>query len=303
MTDLAEFLRHLFEDKDLSCATIRTYRSAVSTTLKAVSGLDFSDDPNLKCLMGAFFKQRPSVIPQVPAWNLAGVLHALTMSPFEPAHKAVLKFVAWKALFLLALASGKRRSELHALIDDYERAKDWSSITLRPKPGFVAKSHTQNNSKGAFISMTIPALTIAGDEEDRRLCPVRALKWYLSRTKAERELIPEPRPLFLPLKVGRRTSISPTTLGAWTKRLLVTCMESAGEDVAAIAGRTIHELRRQATSWNMLHTNNLEHILAAGQWANHTTFTSHYLKYMNVGRDKMYRLGPIVAAQTVIVPP
>lgn len=49
----------------------------------------------------------------------------------------------------------------------------------------------------------------------------------------------------------------------------------------------------------MLQTNNLEHILAAGQWANHMTFTSHYL----IGNDKLYRLGPIVAAQTVVVPP
>lgn len=304
VTELAEFLHYLYDEKKLSCATIKTYRSAVSSTIKFISGLDFSNDMYLRHLMEAFFKRRPRSLQVVPAWNLAAVLHALTKSPFEPPHQVPIKYLAWKTLFLTALASGKRRSEIHALTDDYERGEFWEKIILRPKLSFLAKAHTENNPRGEFISVTIPALTSVGDNDpDRTLCPVRALKWYLTRTQPERRHIPKPRPLFLPLKVGRRTSISAVTLGVWAKRLLVLCLENAGEEEAAIAGKTIHELRRQSTSWNALHTNDFGHILAAGQWAHHTTFTSHYLLNMTTVKDKLYKLGPIVTAQSVITPP
>ncbi len=52
---------------------------------------------------------RPLVRNKVPPWDLAVVLRYLSGAPFEP-RKAL-----HKALFLLALASGKRRGELHAL--------------------------------------------------------------------------------------------------------------------------------------------------------------------------------------------
>jgi hypothetical protein len=51
----------------------------------------------------------------VPQWDLGLVLSALKLPPFEPATEVDIKFVSYKCCFLLALASGRRRSEIHAL--------------------------------------------------------------------------------------------------------------------------------------------------------------------------------------------
>ncbi|XP_064115337.1 uncharacterized protein LOC135221576 [Macrobrachium nipponense] len=52
---------------------------------------------------------------KVPSWNLDVVLRFLRSSRFEPPQLASFKDLTRKALFLMALASAKRVSELHAL--------------------------------------------------------------------------------------------------------------------------------------------------------------------------------------------
>ena len=60
----------------------------------------------------------PDLLPvfarNIPKWNLSLVLHRLTQPPFEPQKEAAFKFLTWKVIFLLALASGKRHSETQA---------------------------------------------------------------------------------------------------------------------------------------------------------------------------------------------
>ena len=55
-----------------------------------------------------------SPVPDHLAWNLSLVLHQLTKAPFEPIKEASLKHLTFKTVFLLALGSGKHRSEIHA---------------------------------------------------------------------------------------------------------------------------------------------------------------------------------------------
>ena len=62
-----------------------------------------------------------------PSWNLSMVLHQLTKAPFEPIKEASLKRLTFKTVFLLALASGKHRSEIHAWQNKIIRHQsDWS---------------------------------------------------------------------------------------------------------------------------------------------------------------------------------
>ena len=61
--------------------------------------------------------------------------------PFEPIAKCELKFLTLKTVFLVALASGRRRSELHAMCFDshhFRQNQDQSMVTLYPD--FVAKN-------------------------------------------------------------------------------------------------------------------------------------------------------------------
>ena len=110
---IADFLLHLFQEKDLQPSTIDGYRSAIADKL-GNSSLNVSKDENLTCLLDSFHRDRPKGRRGIPSWNLSLVLHQLTKPPFEPLRKASLKHLTFKTVFLLALGSGKHRSEIHA---------------------------------------------------------------------------------------------------------------------------------------------------------------------------------------------
>ena len=110
---VADFLMYLFEDKKLQPSTIDGYRSAIADKL-GNTPVNISKDDNLTRLLESFHRDRPKGRRGIPAWNLSLVLHQLTKAPFEPLREASLKHLTFKTVFLLALGSGKRRSEIHA---------------------------------------------------------------------------------------------------------------------------------------------------------------------------------------------
>ena len=135
-------------------------------------------------LARAFGIERPVTRRLFPAWDLPLVLRSLRIAPYEPLSDALLQDVTKKTVFLLALASGKRRGELAALLADnlhLQFARDNSSVTLIPDVLFRGKTQ---RSDMAAVPWTVPALTpfVGQDEPDRLMCPVRALRWYLQKT-------------------------------------------------------------------------------------------------------------------------
>ena len=113
---IADFLLHLFQEKNLQPSTIEGYRSAIADKL-GNSSLNVSKDEYLTRLLDSFHRDRPKGRRGIPSWNLSLVLHQLTKPPFEPLRKASLKHLTFKTVFLLALGSGKRRSEIHAWLN------------------------------------------------------------------------------------------------------------------------------------------------------------------------------------------
>ena len=65
---IAEFLLHLFRDKQLATITINGYRSALSS-LRASRGLDISHDPDLNALIRSFSIERPRTVRETPRWD------------------------------------------------------------------------------------------------------------------------------------------------------------------------------------------------------------------------------------------
>ena len=59
--------------------------------------------------------QRPRVAPFLQQWDLGIVLEALSKPPYEPLREESFKHLALKTVFLLAMVSAGRRSELQAL--------------------------------------------------------------------------------------------------------------------------------------------------------------------------------------------
>ena len=108
-----DFLLYLFQDKKLQPGTIDGYRSAIADKF-GNSPINVSKDENLTHLLDSFHRDRPKARRALPSWNLSLVLLQLTKAPFEPLKKASLNHFTFKTVFLLALGSGKRKSEIHA---------------------------------------------------------------------------------------------------------------------------------------------------------------------------------------------
>ena len=110
---ICDFMCFLFNEKDRRPSTIEGYRTAIADTL-GNAPLDISNNAEIARLIASFHRDKPKSARKLPQWDLSLVLHQLQQPPFEPLEEAQIKYVTWKTVFLLALASGKRRSEIHA---------------------------------------------------------------------------------------------------------------------------------------------------------------------------------------------
>ena len=154
---IAEFLLHLFRDKQLATITVKGYRSALSS-LMASRGLDISHDPDLNALIRSFSIERPRTVRETPRWDLSLVLRLLMRHPFEPMNVCSLADLTRKTAFLLTLASPKRNSEVWAFSADVVFGHNKQSATLRFLPGFIAKTQKPDRPDTALSPVTIPAL-------------------------------------------------------------------------------------------------------------------------------------------------
>ena len=108
--------------------------------------------------IASFYRDKPKSSRNIPKWNVLVILQRLTQSPFEPQEEADLKFLTWKVVFLLALASGKRHSEIHArTLDGLLCLGDWEQIQLVPSPSFIAKNQPAKEGPQSISPVVIPA--------------------------------------------------------------------------------------------------------------------------------------------------
>ena len=120
------------------------------------------------------------------------------------------KDLTLKTVFLLALSTGKRRGELHALTKNVR----WLSGAVRTVEilqvaKFLSKTHMKTNGLGALRSLTMSSFDEIVDLEDnekRLLCPVRTLKAYMKRSDQYRS--PEQKRLFISYRRGTEKDIS-----------------------------------------------------------------------------------------------
>ena len=148
MTDLADFFLFLWPNKRLSLPSLRGYRSALAPVLRQ-AGLDISTDKDLSDLFRGLANSTPSRPQRLPAWDVSLVLRSLLRPflrsllrpPYELLRSASLPDVTLKTAFLLALASARRVSELHALTAEVRHSKGWASMSFSLAPEFLAKTH------------------------------------------------------------------------------------------------------------------------------------------------------------------
>ena len=296
---VADFLLYLFEVKGLQPSTIDGYRSAIADKLGSVT-VNISREDNHTRLLDSFHRDRPKGRRGIPSWNLSLVLHQLTKAPFEPLKEVSLKHLTFKSVFLLALGSGKRRSEIHAWQHrNIRHQSDWAKVSLFPSPSFLSKNQLAKEGPESVAPVVIPALAPTLDrslKSDRTLCPVRALRYYLDRTsdlRQGKELV------FVSFKKGFDKDISPATISSWIKQTVILCYELSDHQAHTLHQVKAHDVRAFAASKAFQSGVSFEQILSACHWKSHNTFTQFYLKDVAWADSELYHLGPVVAAQQI----
>ena len=297
---LCDFFLHLFKDKQYKTVTIKGYRSALNPHLQFRLG-DLGSNTVLAKLFQSFERDRPKTMNKVQPWDLTLILHALTQKPFEPLDMISLKFLSWKTAFLLALATGRRCCELHAIRKEKIFHKEkWNEVTFSIDH-FLCKNQGYEVDGEMFKSFTIPALAPTLDrscKEDRSLCPIRALRYYLNRTKKELNG-DKYSALFVPLRdTGRE--LSKASFSNWIKECIKYCISNCSTENAQVHSVRAHDVRALAASWSLAGGYSLNDIMRACTWKNHLTFTRFYLKDSVQNDLGEHRLGSFIAAQSVV---
>jgi len=307
MQQVTLFLQYLFEVQKLQYSTIAGYRSMLSSSFKDHTSLDIGHSEILTDLMRSFRRERPPSSHCRPEWDLAFILFSLTRPPFEDITeegKVNLAHLTWKTAFLILLASGARRGEVHAIKrKSVKFAENKEYVTLEPSPEFVPKSGMKRSH--ALKPMKIPCLcSVLPEEEreDRSLCPVRCLDEYLKVTDKMRKGKSDRRRLFISMRKEKKGEICKNTLSAWIKKLIQFCYKNPSEDACELTGTRAHDIRGFAHSLTYRGTVAMEDLLQAGSWKSHTVFTSNYLKDLTeIDSEQLLRLGPVVAGQKIVL--
>ena len=151
---VSDFFMYLYQDLNRRPSTIDGYRTAINRRPSTIDGYrtaivdtlgpaghHISQSSDLNRLLSSFHRDCPKSSRNLPKWNLSVVLNELTKAAFEPMKDTDLKHLTLKTSFLLALASGKRRSEIHAWVANKVCILgQLEKVSLFPSCDFIAKN-------------------------------------------------------------------------------------------------------------------------------------------------------------------
>ena len=238
---------------------------------------EISNSPILKDLIRSFEISAPRPLFPPPPWDLDKVLQYLSGPPFEPLARASFLNKTKKALFLLAMATAKRVSELQAL--SFSVSFQGEDLVLYYDPFFRAKTESASNPLPR--SVIVPSLSdFAGDLPERVQCPVRAIK-FLRKAARSASFIPS-RLFVSPRNLERAMSF-------YLRQLIVD-----SDAVSTSRPPRAHDIRGIATSLNYYSNLSLSNLMQVATWKSNRVFASRYLKEVSATQDDIRQFGPLV---------
>ena len=193
--------------------TLTTYKCALRYPILIALNLDINSLTTDLFMRGIFNYNPPIKAKGMPTWSINSVLRFLRSPVFEPLESASFIRLTQKALLLILLASGRRISEIANLSRSSTYLHARKALSLGWVEGFSPKNRTPNfspeNPSIGFLSLN--------RIEDNNLCPVRAYKMYLLKS---RELMDDfPLPLLPKCLWVRRRSSRPVNIKYLTDSL------------------------------------------------------------------------------------
>jgi len=284
--DIADFLRNRFES-GIQSSTVRNYLSAINAIHVGTEDGPISKNADLKLLIDGMANVRPKVRNIWPSWDLPKVLQSLRGLPFEPIQSASLRDLSLKTCFLIAITSGRRCSELHALTIGSSIVFSRAGVTLYFNPGFLAKNERNGFSASPLF---LPVLSRSDDRAKRINCPVRALHWYIDKTKTIRSKVNQ---LFITSRSPYKAAAK-ATMANWLVDVIIRAKASSSSEARPGA----HSVRAYSASWAFSQGLSIREIMNAVCWKSDNTFTNTYLKHLGPTLDHgRYALAILHGAQ------
>ncbi|KAK3885508.1 hypothetical protein Pcinc_010249 [Petrolisthes cinctipes] len=200
------------------------------------------------------FLRRPPPAKKVPTWSIDTALVTFSRPEFNPPEASTEKLLL-KALFLTALATANRASELASTIREGITVTN-GQATLPVQRSFLFKNQNINHQSAPAI--TFPVL------HTTPLCPWNALDAFLKRTAVEAHqgfIFVHPTS-FKPLKSGR--------LSYW----LVKAIKTTDTSATSPAG---HDVRKFGHSIAFARQEDPATIMKNGFWHSPNVFVNKYL--------------------------
>ncbi|XP_078249919.1 uncharacterized protein LOC144589350 [Pogona vitticeps] len=293
LSTVLQFLRYLFDLK-LSVATLKVYLSAIVSfqPRESPSSRLFSH-PTVKAFLKGLSHIRPPFKPLVPQWSLNLVLRALMCPPFEPLATCSLKLLSLKVLFLVAITSARRASELAALRADQPFLQFFNDkVILHTDVSFLPKVVSEFHLNQPLVLPTF--FSQPTNETERMLHSLdvrRALSFYVARTK-EFRLSPKLFLCYFGHKKGLPASSS--SISRWLVSAIALAYELQHKPPPE--GLRAHSTRAVASSTALLRGVDLPDICRTATWSSVSTFISHYRLDMRARKETRFGRAVLASA-------
>ncbi len=258
-----------------AATTLRVYVAAIAAR-RELDEIPLGRHWLVSAFMRGARRLRPVRPTAVPSWDLSVVLEGLVTAPFEPLESASDRILTLKVVLLLALTSLKRVGDLQAFSVS-ETCMDFApglvKVTLRPRPGYIPKvlSTSFRSQVVTLHSFHPPPFASSEDERLHMLCPVRALKLYVDRSKVWRK---SPQ-LLICFGAGRRgLATSKQRISHWVRDAISLAYEA--RELPSPLSLRAHSTRGVASSQALFRGVPLEDICVAAGWSSPHTFVRFY---------------------------
>ncbi|XP_077349244.1 uncharacterized protein LOC143997483 [Lithobates pipiens] len=280
LVSILEFLQD-GADKGLAVSTLKVQVAALTVFLEK----SVASDPLVIRFFRALKRSRPAPVKVFPRWDLSVVLQSLTKGPFEPLVEASLRFLTLKTVFLIAIVSARRISELNALsIKEPYLSIFPDRVILRTDAKFLPKVASVQNRIQDIVLPTFCVNPKGNKETSFHTLDVRrTLLSYLERTESFRRS----DSLFV-LFSGRKKGFqaSKVTLARWLKLAISEAYSQAG--LSPPAGICAHSTRALASTWAERAGATPEQICKAATWSSFHTFVKHYRLDLTSASDQAF---------------
>ena len=235
----------------------------LSAILPPAEGIAVEQHPDITRLLKGVFNTRPPEKRLVPEWDLGKVLGLLASSQFEPISKISLKHLTLKSVFLTAISTFRRCSDLQALRIDEGFMNILPEGIIFVREGLSKQDRPGHVGKQIFI----PCF-----KKNIKLDPKRVVQTYIKRTNQLRN---GENKLFLSFNKPHKV-VSSQTISSW----IVSVIRQAYDNQTDLKVKA-HSTRAIGPSWALCKGASLSSVLEAADWSSDVTFKKFYYRQMD----------------------